>query len=41
MKQNIETVKIWIGQPSNVETIKFGLENCNPAAIPLATGTKL
>ena len=40
MKQNIETVKIWIGQPSYTETIQFGLENCNPAATPFGYRNK-
>ena len=43
MKQNFETGKIWIGQPSYIQTVleKFGLENCKSAATPVATGTKL
>jgi len=43
VKQNIDTGKIWIGQPSYAQTVlkKFGLENCKLAATPVATGTKL
>ena len=43
VKQNIDTGKIWIGQPSFAQPVlkKFGLENCKPAATPVATGAKL
>ena len=43
VKQNLETGKIWIGQSFYAQTVlkKFGLENCKPAATPVATGTKL
>jgi len=43
IKQNFETGKIWIGQPSYAQDVleKFGLENCKPAVTPVATGTKL
>ena len=43
VKQNFETRKIWIGQPSMLSRTvleKFGLENCKPFATPVATGTK-
>ena len=43
VKQNLETGKIWISQSFYAQTVlkKFGLENCKPAATPVATGTKL
>ena len=43
VKQNLETGKIWIGQSFYAQTVlkKFGLENCKPAATPVATRTKL
>ena len=38
-----EAGKIWIGQPSYFQNVleKCGLQNCKPAATPVATGTKL
>lgn len=43
VKQNSDSTEIWIGQPSYTQTVlkKFGLENCKPAATPVAQGTKL
>ena len=43
VRQNFKTGKIWIGQSSYAQAVlkKFGMENCKPAATPVATGTKL
>ena len=43
VKQNSDTDKIWIGQPSHTQAVlkKFGLEHCKSATTPVAPGTKL
>ena len=45
VKQNFEAGKTWIGQPmaSYAQNVleTSGLENCKPAATPVATGTKM
>ena len=43
VKQNSDTDKIWIGQPSYTQAVlkKFGLEHCKSATTPVAQGTKL
>jgi len=43
VKQNPETGKIWIGQPSYTQKVlkKFGLEHCKSATTPVAQRTKL